>query len=64
MARNILEVARLIRVLEDGDISRQDKVEQIKLVRGNGDITDEEALDLAVEYFTGQNEQELRRRKS
>ena len=53
MARNILEVARLIRVLEDGDISRQDKVEQIKLVRGNGDITDGEALDLAVEYFTG-----------
>lgn len=50
--RNILEVARLIRVLEDKSISKEDKTEQIKLVRGNGDITAEEAFELALEYFT------------
>ena len=48
---NILEVARLIRVLESND-SKETKVNQIKLVRDNGDITPDEALDLAIEYFT------------
>jgi len=51
--RNILEVARLIRVLEDKSIKKEEKVSQIKMVRGNGDITNEEAIDLAVEYLYG-----------
>lgn len=49
--RNILEVARLIRILEDDQISKYMKVSQIKMVRDNGDITKEEAIELAVEYF-------------
>ena len=53
MMRNILEVARLIRVLESESVSKQVKVDQIKLVRDNGDITSDEALELAIEYFTG-----------
>ena len=51
--RRILEVARLVRVLEDKGISKQEKVDQIKMVRDNGDITSDEALDLAVEYLYG-----------
>lgn len=50
--RDILEISRLIRVLEDEKISREDKIEQIKLVRDNGDITEKEALELTFEYFT------------
>jgi hypothetical protein len=50
--RNILEVARLVRVLEDKAISRDEKIAQIKLVRDNGDITSDEALELAIEYLT------------
>ena len=53
MMRRILEIARLVRVLEDKGISKQMKVEQIKLVRDNGDITNDEAVDLAVEYLYG-----------
>ena len=49
--RNILEVARLIRVLEDSNIDKETKVAQLKMVRDNGDITYEEALELACEYF-------------
>ena len=49
--RRILEVARLIRVLEDDEIELYEKVEQIRMVRQNGDITEEEALELAIEYF-------------
>ena len=47
--RNIMEVARLFRVLESRD-SVQDKANAIKLVRDNGDITPNEALELAIEY--------------
>lgn len=50
---NILEVARLIRVLEDEAIAKETKVQQIKVVRDNGDITEDEALELALEYFVG-----------
>ena len=50
--RNILEVARLIRVLEDPTIERGTKVEQLKLARNNGDITPEEAIELSIEYST------------
>lgn len=50
--RNILEVARLIRVLEDSGYTRDEKIKQIKMVRDNGDITREEALDLVLCYFS------------
>ena len=49
--RNILEIARLIRVLEAECYDRETKVAQIKLVRDNGDITADEALELAIEYL-------------
>jgi len=49
--KDIIEVARLIRILESDD-SNEDKVIQIKLFRDNGIITSDEALDLAIEYFT------------
>ena len=48
--RDILEVVRLVLVLES-DVDRDTKVQQIKLVRDNGDITPDEALELALEYF-------------
>ena len=47
--RRIMEVARLLRVLES-DETKTVKAEQIKLVRDNGDITPDEAVELAVEY--------------
>ena len=50
--RDILAVARLIRVLESKNYSKNEKVEEIKLARDNGDITPDEALELAIEYFT------------
>lgn len=49
--RNILEIARLIRVLEDECLPREIKVKQLKLVRDNGDINSDEALELALEYL-------------
>lgn len=48
--RNILEIARLVRVLESG-LSKEEKIAQLKLVRDNGDLTQDEALELALEYF-------------
>lgn len=50
--RNILEIARLIRVLEDDTISKSDKIKNIKMVRNNGHITEDEALELVIDYFT------------
>ena len=50
--RNILEIARLFRVLEDETMNKEEKVETIKLFRENGVISDDEALELAIEYFT------------
>lgn len=47
----ILEIARLIRVLEDPTFSREDKLQQIKMVKENGDITKDEALELVLEYI-------------
>ena len=47
--RNIHEVIRLVRLVDDPNVSRDVKVEQIKLVRDNGDITDEEAVEFALE---------------
>ncbi len=49
--RRILEIARLIRVLEDSTIKRAEKLEQIKMVQDNGDITKDEALELVLEYL-------------
>lgn len=49
--RRILEVARLIRILES-NIPKERKVANIKTVRDNGDITHEEALALTIEYFS------------
>ena len=49
---NLMKLVRLIRVLEDATISKRDKVEQIKMLRDDGVITPDEALELALEYFT------------
>ena len=48
--RRLTEIARLVCVLERKDIPWEEKVSQIKLVRDNGDITTDEALDLVTEY--------------
>ena len=48
--RGILEVERLIRVLEDPHEDRDYKVQSIKDARDAGQITPEEALELALEY--------------
>jgi len=48
--RNILEVARLVEVILDDSVSAEDKVNQIKMVRDNGDITTEEGVDLVFYY--------------
>lgn len=49
--RNILEIARLVRVLEDEHIDRRTKIDNIKMVRDNGDISTDEALELTIEYL-------------
>lgn len=49
--RSILEIARLIRVLEDESITKETKISQIKFVMNNGHITKEEAVVLTVEYL-------------
>ena len=47
---NILKVARLIRALEDEDRDVELKVEIIKTYRKMGIITEDDAIELAVEY--------------
>lgn len=49
MNRRILEVAYLAIYLS-GDAETKEKAEAIKQVRNNGDITDDEALELAIEF--------------
>ncbi len=49
--RRILEVVRLVRVLEDDKFTKQEKADQIKMVRDNGDITFDESIELALEYL-------------
>lgn len=49
--QNIMEVARLIRVLESEDYTISEKAAQIRMVRDNGDISADDALELAIEYF-------------
>lgn len=51
-AKRIHEVARLVRVLEDETIDKRTKADQINMVKANGDITADEAFELALEYFT------------
>ena len=47
--RNFHEVIRIVRVIDDPAVSRDVKIAQIKMVRDNGDITDDEAFELALE---------------
>lgn len=72
--RNIMQVVNLIHILDsdDGDWTREQKIEEIKRVRDNRDITNDEALDLAILYsekwqaadhLRRQEEREERRRK-
>lgn len=49
--RRIMEVVRLIHVLEDKKYTRQEKADQIKMVRDNGDIDFDESIELALEYL-------------
>ena len=49
--KNIMEIARLIRVLESEDYTVNEKAAQIRMVRDNGDISADDALELAIEYF-------------
>lgn len=46
----ILKLARLFRVLEDETISKEDKIANLKMERDNGVISDEEGIELAIEY--------------
>lgn len=52
--RDIMQIIHLIHVLEDesGEWTREQKIEEIKRVRENKDITADEAIDITVEYFT------------
>lgn len=50
--RDILEVIRLANVLASKEFSKNEKIKEIKLVRDNGDITSDEALEITIEYFT------------
>lgn len=72
--RNIMQVVNLIHILDsdDGDWTREQKIEEIRRVRDNRDITNDEALDLAIWYsekwqaadhLRRQEEREARRRK-
>ena len=51
--RDIMQVVHLIHVLEsdDGSWTKEQKIDHLKMVRDNGDITNDEAIELAVEYF-------------
>ena len=48
--RDIMNVVHLIRTLESDDFSKESKLRDIKLYRDNGDITEDEAIDLSIEY--------------
>ena len=49
-SRNIVEIARLV-VYLNSDAPVKDKVAQIKVMRDDGYITSDEALDLTVEFI-------------
>lgn len=50
--RNIMEIVHLIHILDSDDYAKATKVADIKYHRDNGNLTEDEAIDLAVEYFT------------
>lgn len=49
-SRDIMEIARLV-VYLNSDAPVKDKVAQIKVMRDDGYITSDEALDLTVEFI-------------
>ena len=51
--KNVIDLVNLVRFLEDSSVSKRDKVAEIKQARDNGEITGDEAFELALEYFTG-----------
>ena len=48
--RDILKIARLVRFLDTSKADKQTKAKEIKFARDIGLITDNEAVDLTVEY--------------
>ena len=53
MARDIMQVVHLIHVLDGtapGNWTREQKLDHLKMVRENRDITPDEAIDLAAYY--------------
>ena len=62
--QNIMEVVRLIRVLESEDYTINEKAAQIRMVRDNGDISADDALELAIEYFNGYRKHKPERMKT
>ena len=55
----ITEVARLIECVIDETMERSDKIAQIKMVRDNGDITTDEAVELVRFAFNNANPGDL-----
>lgn len=49
--KNILEVARIIRVMEDDSITKDEKILVLKNARDDGYITTDEGVELILEYF-------------
>ena len=47
---NIIKIARLIRELENEDRSRDSKIRILKMYRDQGVITEEDAIELVIEY--------------
>ena len=50
--RNIMEIVYLIHILDSDDYTKTTKVANIKYHRDKGNLTEDEAIDLAAEYFT------------
>lgn len=46
----IIEIAHLVEFLMRKDVSNSEKAAAIKMARTDGIITDDEALDLTIEY--------------
>lgn len=48
--RDIMKIVRLIRCLDTSEADKQTKVNEIKYARGCGLITENEAVELTIEY--------------
>lgn len=48
--RDIMKIAMLVRYLDTSNADNQTKAKEIKFARDIGLITDNEAIDLTVEY--------------